>query len=76
MYRLRLQDFIPSHMFQADFDCLSFLLLLKRILHKTELIEANTQQYRLEPELNSEQPFGETELAFYSEVLFYVPCYP
>lgn len=62
-----MQDFLPPNTFQGDLQSLSFLLLLKRLQCKTDLILNTTQHYQLDTE-KSEQQYTEDELQFYLNV--------
>eukprot|EP01114_Cavostelium_apophysatum_P009608 TRINITY_DN2280_c0_g1_i2.p1 TRINITY_DN2280_c0_g1~~TRINITY_DN2280_c0_g1_i2.p1 ORF type:complete len:1351 (-),score=437.37 TRINITY_DN2280_c0_g1_i2:39-4091(-) len=42
------KEFIPVSTFQSDFDCLSFLMLLKRISFKSKIIAKNCSHYRMQ----------------------------
>jgi dynactin 1 len=61
------KDFIPTNTFQSDFDCLSFSLLLKRFLEKSNLIAKTIQHIRIEFEKSDDQ-YSVEELTYHLEL--------
>ncbi len=67
-----IKDYLPKNAFQADSDSLSFNLLIKRFIFKSELIAKHLGRYQMTQE-NTPDLFSSKELSFFWEVTSLTP---
>ena len=67
------QDFLPGNAFQADHDCVSFVLLMKRMKNKADLIAKHLRQYQLPSYVDEQlaEATGEQQNSYPEDVLAY-----